>query len=122
MHGLHGVHENRGRTRAGQCGGDLLPHVAAFAHPGHDDLAVPVERLHARGNELDESVAELVAHGGEPVDFDVEDLVRFLDHGLCVHFHCSIPRLGSLSLARYCVSVNLYYLNIHSEPEKASSL
>ena len=91
VHGFHRVHEDGRRTGAGERGGYLPPHVAALADSGHHDLAVAVQRVHAGGNELHEPVAELVAHGGETFDFDVEHLPRLCDHGFRVHFHSRFP-------------------------------
>ncbi len=83
MHGIHGIEHHRGRTRAGERGGDFFADVAGFADADHDNLAAGVDHAPQRLDRAGEVVVQPVAHALELVDFEIQHAAALVEivHG-----------------------------------------
>ncbi len=80
MAGLAGVDEERGRTGAGEGGGDFPADMAGFTHAHHHDAAAAVKTNAAGTCKIRPQARQLRAHA---VDLDVERLAAEFDE-ICV--------------------------------------
>ena len=85
VHGFDGVHEDRRRTGAGHCGGNLAADVSAFADAGDHDLRAGIKGLTARFHQFDEIAVEGVFNRFESFNLNGEHFFCFCQYRFGIH-------------------------------------